>query len=689
MALLRSGTRIYGNATIDTVLEVNGEDTATSNLTGALKVKGGVGVTGNIFTSEKISAANANLGNLVIANYYTGTLTSSNQPNITSVGNLTNLTVTGNSTLGNIATANYFTGTLTTANQPNITTVGNLASLNVLGVTDLSDISNVRISGGSNGYILTTYGNGNLYWGNSGFFGNANVSGNATEIQFNNGINLGSTPNLTFDTSINLLTTDYIYTNFDVGVEGNLNVTTSLSVQGNATITTDLTVNGNLTINGTTTTVNSTTITTNDKSLTLGYDQNTSAALDGAGIDVGNNAIATWRYSSSNNAWKSNIAIIANGNITASGNINANSASLGNAVSANYFIGNASFLVGIDKALRISNGSSNVAIPNVDGNVLISVANVANVLVISNSGINVSGYVTVTGNITGGNANLGNLITGNITSGNANLGNLAVANYITGTLTSSAQPNITSVGTLTSLGVTGNITSGNANLGNLAVANYITGTLTTSAQPNITSVGTLTSVSVTGNTSTGNLTGANLVSANYVTGTLTTSAQPNITSVGNLTNLNIAGNLSLPNGHLSIGNSFGSNNQVLKTYNNTAVWSTTFHYGLMPQIVGLITGQEVAVNFGDIWRKVPSVYYIQLPNYDVFAYDPTNNDTVWVNDGDYWQDIATGNYYVPTGEIPSYGWWKVIDNDSKIFMAVPGENGFDWYDFLPPGAVGG
>lgn len=38
-----------------------------------------------------------------------------------------------------------------------------------------------------------------------------------------------------------------------------------------------------------------------------------------------------------------------------------------------------------------------------------------------------------------------------------------------------AQPNITSVGTLTSLSVIGNVTCGNANLGNLAVANFFSG----------------------------------------------------------------------------------------------------------------------------------------------------------------------------------------------------------------------
>lgn len=108
MALLRSGTRIYGNATIDTVLEISGQDTATSNSTGALQVAGGIGVKGNVFSSGNVTALNANLGNLVVANYYQGTLTTNSQPNITSVGTLTSLTVTGNISGGNAT----FTGNL-------------------------------------------------------------------------------------------------------------------------------------------------------------------------------------------------------------------------------------------------------------------------------------------------------------------------------------------------------------------------------------------------------------------------------------------------------------------------------------------------------------------------------------------------------------------------------------------------
>ena len=81
------------------------------------------------------------------------------------------------------------------------------------------------------------------------------------------------------------------------------------------------------------------------------------------------------------------------------------------------------------------------------------------------------------------------------------------------TLTTAAQPNITSVGTLTGLTVSGNIA----------------GTLTTAAQTNITSVGTLSSLTVSG----------------ALNGTLSTAAQTNITSLGTLTGLTTSGNVGI------------------------------------------------------------------------------------------------------------------------------------------------
>lgn len=53
--------------------------------------------------------------------------------------------------------------------------------------------------------------------------------------------------------------------------------------------------------------------------------------------------------------------------------------------------------------------------------------------------------------------------------------------------------------TLGGLTIPGNVVSSNANLGNLTTSNYFAGTLTTAAQPNITSVGLLSNASISGN----------------------------------------------------------------------------------------------------------------------------------------------------------------------------------------------
>jgi len=68
----------------------------------------------------------------------------------------------------------------------------------------------------------------------------------------------------------------------------------------------------------------------------------------------------------------------------------------------------------------------------------------------------------------------------------------------------------------------------------------LSGTLTTAAQPNITSVGTLSSLNVT-----------NTVTAANLSGTLTTAAQPNITSVGTLSSLNVTNTVTAIGGFVS------------------------------------------------------------------------------------------------------------------------------------------
>lgn len=136
----------------------------------------------------------------------------------------------------------------------------------------------------------------------------------------------------------------------------------------------------------------------------------------------------------------------------------------------------------------------------------------------------------------------GTLLTvlGNIQTTNATLGNLAIANYVQGTLTTAAQPNITSTGTLTSLTVTGNITSGNARLGNLVTANFFNGDgylLSNISGTNI------TGESANANYSTYSGTAA-LANVATVALNVTQNSQPNITSTGTLTSLIVSGVLS-------------------------------------------------------------------------------------------------------------------------------------------------
>ena len=126
------------------------------------------------------------------------------------------------------------------------------------------------------------------------------------------------------------------------------------------------------------------------------------------------------------------------------------------------------------------------------------------------------------------------------------------ATNITGTLQTSAQTNITSVGTLINLSVTGNISSG----GNISGTNLI-GRLQTASQPNITTIGTLSSLLVTGTAS------CNFLSASFITGSIQTESQPNITSVGTLVNLKTSGFIGINNSNpvkpidIISGNGFG------------------------------------------------------------------------------------------------------------------------------------
>jgi len=502
---------------------------------------------GNI-SAANITAGNANLGNAVTANYFigsgnnlsnirggnvngqvsnalvAGTVYTASQPNITSVGTLTSLVVTGNITsgnanLGNAVNANYFigsgnnlsniqggnvsgqvgnalvAGTVYTASQPNITSVGTLSSLTVSGLLTATStgikVANIEDSTGT--IAITTKYSGVA--GDVGITGNLSVgtsgTGNVTaNYFFGNGYYLTG-----------ITTTGFA--NF-ANYAGNVTVASQPNITSLGTLT-SLVVSGNITSGN----------------------ANLGNAVNANYISIANNA---------------NISGIAN--IT--GNVIAGNANLGNAATANYFIGS-------------GNNLSNIQGANVSG----VVAN-ATYAVSASSAVTAS---TVTASAQGNITSVGTLtslaVTGNITSGNANLGNAVNANYFigngsqltsviatsanyanyAGNVTVASQPNITSVGTLTSLAVTGNITSGNANLGNAVNANYFigNGALLT---------GITTSTSITNGTSNVVVSASSNISMS-VSGTsnvvVVTSTGANITGYANVSGNVTAGNANLGN----------------------------------------------------------------------------------------------------------------------------------------------
>lgn len=221
MALLKSGTRIYGNATIDTQLAIDGSNSATSANTGALVLSnGGLGVHGNIYTGAGLFATDATIsGNLTVGgniayinvtnSYITdalielggnssgGVLTSDDNKDRGTLlhyyeGNsavdafmgwdnsnsefafASNVTVSNNAVTindyGNIRANKYYgngsslTGVVAdTLGGPiaNLTVSGNI---NFAGTSNilLGNVSNINLGGGTAGQFLRTDGNGNI-----------------------------------------------------------------------------------------------------------------------------------------------------------------------------------------------------------------------------------------------------------------------------------------------------------------------------------------------------------------------------------------------------------------------------------------------------------------------------------------------------------------------------------------------
>lgn len=383
------------------------------------------------------------------------------------------------------------------------------------GLINLGNVSNIKIGGGAIGYVLETDGLGNLAWTSKGTL-SVNIIGlsNATPIvmtvanttPYINAMKVTISGVQGINTAIVNSTDFFVDLAVDFPTSGNVTLFTDVSLSVPAVGTT-LVANANTGV-ATTSLAGGGTSTAGGSNSTVQFN---SGALLGGDADFTYNNIGT-----------KTLTVV--GNITTT-NINASNTITASRIISNIATGTAP--ISVTSTTKVNNLNADL----LDGYDT-ATANTANTISVRDSNGSLTANIFI-----GNGSSLTNLAGANVTGTVANATSAASATTA-GTVTTAAQPNITSVGTLTSLAVTGNV-SGDYFIGNGSQLTGLSGgtattavTVTGNAQPNITSVGTLTTLSVSGNASLGNVvttnitTGLNTIAGN-ITGnwTLTTGSR--------------------------------------------------------------------------------------------------------------------------------------------------------------------
>ena len=387
-------------------------------------------------------------------------------------------------------------------------------------------------------------------------------------------------------------------------------------------------VQGNLQVTGNLSYVNTTNLNVTNALITLANAATTPAQANGGGIQL-NGANANIIYTNGNDAWNFNKPVVVTGavsattTVSATGNVTGGNILTGGVVSAtgnvtgNYILGNGALLTGvITSVANINSGTSNVTVVSSGGNITVGVGGTANVVQFATTGEYVTGVVSATGNVTGGNVLTGGVIssTGNITGGNISAtnhtgttvsvsGTVTSASVVGGVITGSS----TSVtGTVTAASVVGGVMTGTSTSvsGNVTGGNVLTGGIV-SATGNITGGNisatnhTGTTVSVTGNITAGNIinTGISSVTGNITGGNVLTggvvSATGNITTANSFVG-NLVGTTASVTGNVSAGNVIANNIIVNGQQTNYGVVTPAYMVvGLASSVSGFGSGSTV------------------------------------------------------------------------------------------------
>ena len=581
-----------------------GNGNGLSNIQGA-NVSGAVGLATYAGTANAVAGANvsgavsyattanavagANVSGTVSSATTAGTVTTAAQPNITSVGTLTSLTVNGNisannaNITGNIVPTSNNTYSLGSASSYWKDAFIGPGSLYINGVKVLEESSNaIVITADVNQTVrVTSSGSGDIQLQTTGS-GVVAVKG-PLQIQAGDNITSSNGGPIGFSNPINADTIS--------SLSANTNLTISANGTGNIQLNDDVTITGNLTINGGGGNLSVTSLTVEDNIIDISA-ETTGTPVNNAGIRVirGDDPSVQNRWNETTETWQitndGSTYLNVVGSTTTDGNVSVGniSASLGNFTTVTGSLTTASQ----PNITTIGTQTTLSATGNITGGNMVT-AGTGNVgtLYVGSGGANINGYTKITGNIdVTGNFNVtGNLNYQNVTDlvvgdpliylAANNVGDTddigIVGNYDDGTYAHTGVARDHTDGTWKFFSGVTNEPTTSIDWANAQYPSVKTGNLFSA---NITGTGW---ANITGNVIAGNANLGNAVTANYFIGSganLTSIAGANVTgqvSYAATANAVAGGNVSGQVGYAAVANSVaGANVTGAVTYATTA-----------------------------------------------------------------------------------------------------------------------
>lgn len=554
-----SGNILYGNGVFSSAPNVQNANTA--NYASVANSVIGSNVSGEVaFAAVANSVSGSNVSGAVA---YATTANSVAGANVSGAVNLATYAGTANSVAGaNVtgevnyaATANSVAGANVSGQVNYAATANSVAGANVSGAVSYATTANsvalANVSGIGNIASLNIDGNsGNILYGN-GVFSAApnveysNIANTAGTVTTNAQPNITSVGTLTILTSTGNVTGGNLVTSGSANVGGGLSVSSGgASISGDVNITGNIGVTGNFNVTGNLNYQNVTDLVVGDPLIYLAA--NSVGDTEDIGL-VGNYNDGGYAHTGlardhSDNTWK--------------------------------------FFANVQAEPTTVIDWANAQYPTVK---------VGNLLTANLTG---SGWANLTGNITAGNADLGNSVIANYFIGNgASLSSLtganvtgavayaSTANSVAGANVSGAVAYASTANSVAGANVSGQVSyaatansvaganvSGAVGLATYATtANAVAGANVSGAVGYATTANSVAGANVSGAvayaTTANSVAGANVsgtVSAASTAGTVTTAAQPNITSTGTLTSLGSSGNITAPNVVANTGAFYGS-----------------------------------------------------------------------------------------------------------------------------------